>query len=68
MPKPYPKARYGAWAGKPEGCKYKPHRCAALIFPEDGFMPGGYQCSRRNGHGDDGLFCWQHKGISNADE
>jgi len=35
----------------------KPARC---IMPVRGPQGGGIQCSRKDGHGKDGLFCKQH--------
>lgn len=57
----YPKERYGAWAGDPKGHPYDPKRCAQEVWPATmcyGWAP--YQCSRRNGYGERGLFCKQH--------
>lgn len=52
----YPKKRYGKWAGNNAGYAYKPDRCAEEV--RRGWLFG--QCSRKNGHGDRGLFCKQH--------
>ena len=48
--------RYGAWGGKAKGRSYVEGKCAASV-------PHGYsfrQCSRKNGQGENGLFCKQH--------
>ena len=51
--------RYGEWAGNPKGTKYNPKHCAYEVWPIDrGMIP--HQCRRNNGHGPNGLFCWQH--------
>ena len=56
MTKPEAEKRvYGDWAGNPKGHKYNSNQCAAEIG-EYIF----YQCSRKPGHGPDGLYCKQH--------
>lgn len=50
------KYRYGTWAGNPSGDRYDPNRCAAEVV--DDWCH--FQCSRKNGHGPDGLYCKQH--------
>ena len=55
------KYRYGCWAGNPNGKKYVPDRCAYELFNEASFIPR--QCSRKNGQGLNGLFCYQHAEI-----
>ena len=53
--------RYGQWAGS-VGRKYKEDYCAWEIWPDSGWIP--YQCTRKNGHGINNLYCKQHsKGI-----
>lgn len=53
------KYRYNTWAGNPKGHKYIEGRCAEEIWSSGrGSLP--YQCSRKNGHGPDGLYCKQH--------
>lgn len=49
--------RYGVWAGEPKGRPEDPSQCIEEIW--DNFTHG-YQCSRKRGHGPDGLFCKQH--------
>ena len=53
----YPREVYGQWAGNNKGTQYKPDKCAKEVWG-DWFSN---QCSRKNGHGRDGLFCKQHK-------
>lgn len=51
--------RYGVWAGDPKGTPENPTRCVAEVYPASGsFVP--HQCHRKRGHGDDGLYCYQH--------
>jgi hypothetical protein len=52
------KKRYGQWAGNPRGTAYNPEKCAHEVHSPDGWR--WYQCSRKNGHGPDELFCKQH--------
>lgn len=47
--------RYGRWAGNPEGMLLRPCYCAYVIG--DTYLN---QCSRKPGHGPDGLYCKQH--------
>ena len=47
---------YGAWAGNPKGRKENEANCIKEIFSN--FQ--SYQCSRKRGHGPDGLYCKQH--------
>jgi len=42
--------------------KYKEGYCAYEVWPSDGFQIS-YQCSRKNGHGINGLYCSQHAKI-----
>lgn len=49
---------YGQWAGNTRGTPEDTTRCAAEVWPSDGYVPR--QCSRKRGHGKDGLFCRQH--------
>jgi len=53
------KRRYGDWAGDPKGTDYYPEYCAYELFSS--FV--WHQCSRRNGHGVNGLYCKQHAKI-----
>ncbi len=50
--------RYAAWAGDPKGRAYDPQRCAQSIWTD--MWDHGRQCSRKPGHGPEGLFCRQH--------
>jgi hypothetical protein len=51
--------RYSVWNGNPSGNPEDPSRCIEEIWPTDGgWIP--YQCSRKRGHGPDGLYCKQH--------
>ena len=50
------KKRYGQWSGNPRGVPYNPEHCVEGVW-------GDYierQCSRKKGHGPDGLYCKQH--------
>lgn len=51
--------RYSRWAGNEQGAQYDEGYCAYEVY--SGFIP--YQCSRKNGHGSEGLYCWQHARI-----
>ena len=53
----HPKEYYGGNSWQ-KGSKYFPNRCAAEVYSSAGWS--SYQCSRRKGHGKDGLFCKQH--------
>lgn len=48
--------RYNRWGGNPKGNAYDPKRCAYEIW--DNHLT--HQCSRKNGHGPDELYCKQH--------
>jgi hypothetical protein len=50
--------RYGVWGGCPKGQSEDPTRCIEEVWPIGGWNP--YQCSRKRGHGPDGLYCKQH--------
>lgn len=52
--------RYGDWAGNPKGHAEDTKRCIVEVWPTsgNGWIP--YQCSRKRGHGPDGLYCKQH--------
>jgi hypothetical protein len=52
------KCIYGPWAGRPKGNRYVEGRCAYEVFPEGSFIPR--QCSKKNGHGPEGLYCAGH--------
>ena len=49
---------YGEWAGNPSGHKENMTQCIASVFRHGGYIAA--QCSRRRGHGPDGLYCKQH--------
>ncbi len=48
--------RYEQWVGKPKGTPYNKKQCAREVI--NGYIY--YQCSRKNGHGIENLFCKQH--------
>ena len=48
--------RYNVWAGNPDGVPEDPTRCIAEVYRDWRFV----QCSRRRGHGPNGLWCKQH--------
>ena len=51
--------RYGVWFGCPMGQAEDPTRCIEEVWPSNGtWIP--CQCSRKRGHGPDGLYCKQH--------
>lgn len=50
--------KYGAWAGKPEGNKPNLEHCAQEITDSQGWH--FHQCSRKIGHGPNGIYCKQH--------
>lgn len=52
------KARYGQWAGNPNGHLPDFDRCCENL--RDRYQPGGYQCTRKRGYGPDGAYCKQH--------
>ena len=52
---PYPKERYGKWAGNPNGHKYDPSRCAMEVWPRGQFT--SRQCDKKP---NDGIFCKVH--------
>lgn len=51
--------RYGCWAGKPNGTREDPARCAVEVA-EPGRAIHFYQCLRKRGKGPGGLYCAQH--------
>ena len=51
--------RYGAWAGNPNGRPELPDNCIDEKRRTDRWDKGT-QCSRKRGHGPDGLHCKQH--------
>ena len=52
------KYRYGEWAGNPKGTRYYEDKCAYEVWGSRGFLSA--QCSKKNGHGPDGLYCKVH--------
>lgn len=48
--------KYEQWAGNPNGISYKKDKCAYAIYAN--YI--GHQCSRKNGHGPNDLYCKQH--------
>ena len=51
--------RYGQWVGNPKGRRQDPTKCIEEVWPSNGgWIP--YQCTRKRGHGPDGLYCKQH--------
>jgi len=53
------KIEYGSWAGNPKGRKYHRDFCAYEVYPAERLVIS-YQCSRKNGHGPERLYCKQH--------
>lgn len=51
--------RYRVWAGCPGGIKEDTTRCICSVR-DQGRSPLSSQCSRKRGHGPDGLYCKQH--------
>ena len=49
--------RYGQWAGYPNGHPKDPARCIHEVYGTSGIT---HQCSKKRGHGEDGLYCKQH--------
>lgn len=50
---------YGAWAGNPAGHKEDVTLCIAAVWSKDRWSRET-QCSRKRGHGPDGLYCKTH--------
>ena len=50
--------RYGKWAGNPQGEPEDPELCVAEVPNYPAWAPR--QCSRKRGHGPEGLYCRQH--------
>ncbi len=48
---------YAQWAGQPKGVKEDLTRCVQGVSTASTIV---YQCSRKRGHGEDGLYCKQH--------
>lgn len=49
---------YGAWAGRPQGVPEDVTRCVESVFADRDWIP--HQCTRKRGHGPEGLYCKQH--------
>ena len=53
------KRRYGVWGGNPKGMPEDATSCIEEVWPSGAcWIP--YQCTRKRGHGPDGLYCKQH--------
>lgn len=53
--------RYGKCLSSPNGTPYNPkHCCETVVCSHDAYL--SKQCSRKNGHGPDELYCKQHAG------
>ena len=50
--------QYNLWAGNPKGDKEDVTRCIKEVRDWSGWH--SVQCSRKRGHGPDGLYCKQH--------
>ena len=50
--------RYNQWACNVHGDPEDPTRCVAVV--PDSTRRLSHQCSRKRGHGPDGLYCKQH--------
>lgn len=50
--------RYGVWAGNPRGAAEDKARCIAEVPNPPSWVD--VQCSRKRGHGLDGMYCKQH--------
>lgn len=53
------KAKYGDWAGNPNGHKPDYSRCCEEVY-EQGRGMMTHQCARKAKHGPDGAYCKQH--------
>ncbi len=49
---------YGQWAGNPKGWLEDLEHCIEAIIRDNNWWAS--QCSRKRGHGKDGLYCKQH--------
>ncbi len=56
---------YGSWAGNEKGVSEDITRCIKKVFG-DSFI--NHQCSRKRGHGPEGLYCKQHAKNFNKEE
>ena len=48
---------YGGWAGNPKGNPENKENCIEEVYGLDWYS---HQCTRKRGHGKDGLYCKQH--------
>lgn len=58
------KAKYGDWAGNPNGHAPDFSRCCEEVHSHDGWRY--HQCGRKRGHGPDGAYCKQHDPVAVA--
>lgn len=56
--------RYSQWAGNEKGNAEDEACCVVQVWPAEGWHV--YQCSRKRGHGPDGLYCKQHAKLVEA--
>lgn len=56
--------RYGISGLNPAGMAENIVQCAVEVWDDSGWH--SYQCSRRRGHGPDGLYCSQHGKMADA--
>jgi len=61
------KRRYGLWGGCPKGRPEDPTCCIEEVWPSRAYGLIPRQCSRKRGHGPDGLYCGQHAKKHNMD-
>ncbi len=54
------RAKYGAWAGYPNGTKPGFTRCCESVTRYVGRWPQHAQCSNKRGHGPDQAYCKTH--------
>jgi len=57
--------RYGCWIGNPDGVAENPAHCIEIVWGSDRWEHG-HQCSRKRGHGPDGLWCKTHSPEATA--
>ena len=58
----YPHRAYGRNDGLHRPTPYKPDRCAYEVSEPPHYL-SSHQCTRKPGHGPDGLFCKQHARV-----
>ena len=55
------KRRYGRWSGNPKGYPERVTDCVVAVGGGSAWGPANErQCSRKRGHGPDGLYCKAH--------